>query len=171
MEYQECDRLREQRDGRSISLYTLDEIDQNDNITGIQREREREREREKEGEEEKQRENDNTRHASFTSFWTSSELNVRAHPEKLNYILSATWILMKYFTRHKVVPYSRFCWYYVSCWPNCQKKSQRVEVKKCVAVRFSGEFSSHDRVCSLFSGSSLTDDENEESTQRTMIHI
>ena len=49
MEYQECDRLREQRDGRSISLYTLDEIDQNDNITGIQRERERERERERKG--------------------------------------------------------------------------------------------------------------------------
>ena len=143
MEYQECDRLREQRDRRSISLYTLDEIDQNDN--GYT-----ERERERKGEKERQRENDNTRHASFTSFWTSSELNVRAHPEKLNYILSATWILMKYFTRHKVVPYSRLCWYYVSCWSNCRKKSQCVEVKKCVVVRLFGEFSWHDRVCLLF---------------------
>ena len=46
MEYQECDRLREQRDRRSISLYTLDEIDQNDNGY-TEREREREREKEK----------------------------------------------------------------------------------------------------------------------------
>lgn len=42
MEYQECDRLREQRDRQSISLYTLDEIDQNDSVTG-NRKRERER--------------------------------------------------------------------------------------------------------------------------------
>ena len=46
MEYQECDRLREQRDRQSISLYTLDEIDQNDSVTE-NRERERERERER----------------------------------------------------------------------------------------------------------------------------
>lgn len=44
MEYQECDRLREQRDRQSISLYTLDEIDQNDSVTG-NRKRETERER------------------------------------------------------------------------------------------------------------------------------
>lgn len=44
MEYQECDRLREQRDRQSISLYTLDEIDQNDSVTG-NRKRKRERER------------------------------------------------------------------------------------------------------------------------------
>lgn len=44
MEYQECDRSREQRDRQSISLYTLDEIDQNDSVTG-NRKRKRERER------------------------------------------------------------------------------------------------------------------------------